>query len=62
MASNPRQSTLPASDIKQSTPPLSDGQQQEAVISYVENAELEDSPKVSWSTILAVFVSCFSEH
>ncbi|KAH7251471.1 fungal trichothecene efflux pump [Fusarium tricinctum] len=55
MASNPRLSALPASDIKQSTPPLSGGQHQEAVISYVENAEHEENPRVSWSTILAVF-------
>jgi hypothetical protein len=58
MASHPEMSELPASDTKKSTLDQSENQLP-AAIHHVENADLEDSPKVAWSTILAVFVSYF---
>ncbi|KAF9771165.1 hypothetical protein IL306_011201 [Fusarium sp. DS 682] len=56
MASEPEVSMAPApvGDMKKSIPPSSD-EQRPASVQYVENPDLEESPKVAWSTMLAVF-------
>ncbi|KAF4341227.1 drug facilitator PEP5 [Fusarium beomiforme] len=56
MASEPEVPMAPApvGDVKKSAPQSSD-EQRPASVEYVENPELEGSPKVAWSTILAVF-------
>jgi hypothetical protein len=55
MASDPEVSAAPAGDVKKSTLPNDD--QRPPSIQYVENSDLEPTPKVAISTILAVFVS-----
>ncbi|RGP79368.1 hypothetical protein FLONG3_2523 [Fusarium longipes] len=54
MASHPEVSALPVNGLKQSSLDQSENQVP-AAIHHLENADLEDSPKVAWSTILAVF-------
>ncbi|KAM0339650.1 hypothetical protein ACHAPU_010832 [Fusarium lateritium] len=54
MASYPEVSTASVGDEKQPTLSQSDGRVP-AASHYIENADFEESPKVAWSTILAVF-------
>ncbi|KAF5699604.1 drug facilitator PEP5 [Fusarium mundagurra] len=56
MASEPEVSMAPApvGDVNKSAPRSSD-EQRPASVEYVENPDLEETPKVVWSTILAVF-------
>lgn len=57
MASNQEVSVAPAGDTKKSALPTDD--QRPPSIQYVENSDLEPTPKVAISTFLAVFVSYY---
>lgn len=60
MASDPEVSVGPTVDAKKSVLPADD--QRPPSIQYVENPDLEPTPKVAISTILAVFVSLHSKN
>lgn len=60
MASDPEVSAAPTGDAKKSALPADD--QRPPSIEYVENPDLEPTPKVAISTMLAVFVSLCSQN